>query len=250
MQPFMPEVEFSQQQHQVLALAAVFQAAQLVHVVATSSSSRIGELGNHYRDISIRAALNIRANDNPNLNSQIFFPTLGDIHLGLHTLEQCLIAPYDASPKSRIPRLGIKNAKFPLNYAMGLLNLSAKVYRQAEFCKKINQTQQNIIRQLAFFDYQYHHPSIIAAFAQLYTETASTLKPRIMVKGNPESFKNPHEVDMIRALLFTGLQAAHYWRKLGGNPWKLVFSKTKIIKELRYFAQLQHQQLKFADIET
>jgi high frequency lysogenization protein len=251
LQPFVPKLEFSTEQHQILVLAAVFQAAQLVHMVATSGSNRIGEMGEHYREVSIKAALNIRPDGNPNSNSQIFFPHLSDVELGLRTLEQCFSSPYQSlAGHSRLPRLRLKNPKLTLQYALALLNLSAKVYRNVEHRKNIRQTQQNIIRQLAFFGHHYHHHSIIAPLAQLYSETASTLKPKIMVQGNAESFKNPNEVAMIRALLFSGLQAAHYWRNLGGTPWKLLFSKGKMIKQLRYFAKLQHQQPKVAELET
>lgn len=249
--PFQPSMTFSAQQHQVLALAAVFQAAQLVHMVASSGANRIGDSAEHYRDVCIKAALNIRPDVNRNHNSQTFFPNLSDLQLGLQSLEHCFSNPYQSLPsQTRLPRLRIKNSKLALNYALSLLSLSAKVYRHSAHQKKILQGQQNIIRQLAFFDYQYHHPNIIAPLAQLYSDTASTLKPKIIVQGNAESFKHPNEVAMIRALLFAGLQAAHYWRNLGGSPMKLIFSKGKILKEIRYFAQIQHQQVKFAEIET
>ena len=251
LQPFQPSISFSAQQHQVLALAAVFQAAQLVHMVASAGTNRMGDSAEHYRNVSIKAALNIRPDVNSNRNSQTFFPNLADLQLGLQSLEQCFSHPYHSLPShTRLPRLRIKHSKLPLNYALSLLSLSAKVYRQSEHQKKILQAQQNIIRQLAFFDYQYHHPNIIAPLAQLYSDTASTFKPKIIVQGNAESFKHPNEVAMIRALLFAGLQAAHYWRNLGGSPMKLIFSKSKMLKEIRYFAQLQHQQVRFAEIET
>ncbi|MFU8928089.1 lysogenization protein HflD [Acinetobacter puyangensis] len=240
--PFIDQDQFNTEQHQVIALAAVFQAAQLVHAIATAGSQRVGELGQHYATVLLQASLNIRVGHNPNSNSLVFFKSLSDVHLGLHTLEQSLVMPYDPQPKQRYPRVKTKNPKQALRYAMSLLQLSAKVYAHKDYPAKIEQTQQKIIRQFAFFDHDYQNSSIIAALAQTYSDTASHLKPRIMVKGSSQAFRNNHEVALIRALLFAGLQAAHYWRDLGGSPWKMIFSKGKILKHIRYFAELQHQQ--------
>lgn len=237
--PFV-SVNLNREQHQVLALAAVFQASQLVHLIATSGSNRLGEFGHHYINVLLQAALNIRAGLNPNMDSLMFFHSIQDLHLGLHTLEHSLAIPYDPQPKQRYPKLRIKNPKQSLSYAMALLHLSSKVYRNKSYQQYIEKMQLSIIRQLSFFDHNYQHPSITAALAQTYSDTASQLKPRIMVKGSAHAFQNNQEIALIRALLFSGLQAAHYWRDLGGSPWKLIFSKGKIIKEIKYFAEHQH----------
>ncbi|TXJ10354.1 MAG: DUF489 family protein [Acinetobacter sp.] len=229
-------------QQQTLALAAVFQATQLVHVIAMSNSKQLGEAGRQHIKMLIQAALNIRTGENPNPDSLVFFQSLNALNLGLQTLEQSLVMPYDPHPKAPHEKLKLKNPKPALNYAMALLHLSAKVYRNPEQQQKINKTQQHILRQLAFFDYQYQHHSIIAALAQLYSETASTLTPKIMVKGSKDAFQDSHDVALIRALLFTGLQAAHYWRNLGGSPWKMIFAKGKILRDIRHLAELQHFQ--------
>ena len=63
-----------------------------------------------------------------------------------------------------------------------------------------------------------------------------------MVKGSKDAFQDSHDVALIRALLFTGLQAAHYWRNLGGSPWKMIFAKGKILRDIRHLAELQHFQ--------
>ena len=242
MSPFTTQPNLTKAQHQVLALAAVFQAAQLVHLIAVSGSSRLGEIGQQHVKTLLEATLNIRSGDNSNHNSLAFFHSIDAVHLGLHTLEQSLVMPYDTHPKAPHEKLKLKNPKPALNYAMALLHLSAKVYRSPEQQQKISKTQQHILRQLAFFDYHYQHQSIIAALAQLYSETASTLTPKIMVKGSRDAFQDSHEVALIRALLFAGLQAAHYWRNLGGSPWKLILAKGKILREIRHFAELQHLQ--------
>jgi high frequency lysogenization protein len=59
--------------------------------------------------------------------------------------------------------------------------------------------------------------------AHLYSETLSTLKPRIMVEGNPHFLNNAQTVDRIRALLLAAVRATVLWRQLGGSQIRLFF---------------------------
>jgi high frequency lysogenization protein len=59
--------------------------------------------------------------------------------------------------------------------------------------------------------------------AQLYSETLSTLRPRIMVEGNPRCLNNTAVVDRIRALLLAAVRATVLWRQLGGSQLRLFF---------------------------
>jgi high frequency lysogenization protein len=59
--------------------------------------------------------------------------------------------------------------------------------------------------------------------ARLYSETLSTLKPRIMVEGNPRFLNNAQTVDRIRALLLAAVRATVLWRQLGGSQLRLFF---------------------------
>ena len=240
--PFLMSDTYTKEQHRVLALAAVFQAAQLVHMVATTGAGTLDKLGKQYGDALIHATLNIRPHQNPAQNTLLFYHSLADLRVGLHAIERCFEQPYASNqPKQRYPQLKIKQGKHTLTYAMGLLHLSDKIYKNPKFQEHIQNSQQKIIRQLSFFNQDYQHTSILSALAQIYSETASTVKPRIMIKGTAKAFNSPHEVNYIRAFLFAGLQAAHYWRELAGSPWQLIFSKGKILKEVKYFAQVQHQ---------
>jgi high frequency lysogenization protein len=59
--------------------------------------------------------------------------------------------------------------------------------------------------------------------AKLYSETLSTLRPRIMVEGNPHFLNNGPTVDNIRALLLAAVRATVLWRQLGGSQLRLFF---------------------------
>ena len=237
--PFQQPQTLNERQNRALALAAVFQSAQLTHMTALSGQQSIGESGNFYLEQLIKASLNIRPKGNQSGQTLDFFHQLADISLGLKTLESSITQPFNTSPKTRIPKLS--TAKLPMTYAMALLQLEKKVYSNPKFVEIIEQSQQKILRQLSFFDNNYLHPSIIANLAQTYVDTAGQINPRSMVRGNAEAFKDSSHTNRIRASLFTGLQMAHLWRQLGGSSWGMVFSKRKLLKDIQDLARLQYQ---------
>ncbi|WP_200481197.1 MULTISPECIES: high frequency lysogenization protein HflD [unclassified Acinetobacter] len=239
--PFQQPQALNVRQNRALALAGVFQAAQLTHMTAMTGQQSIGESGNFYFEQLIKACLNIRPTMNSSMQTLDFFNQLADISLGLKTLESSITQPFSSAPKSRLPKLS--NAKLPMTYAMALLQLEKKVYRNPEYVEIIEKSQQKILKQLSFFDNNYLHPSIIANLAQTYVETAGQINPRIMVRGNAEAFKDSHHTNRIRACLFTGLQMAHLWRQLGGSSWNMIFSKRKLLQDIQTLARLQYQMV-------
>lgn len=75
------------------------------------------------------------------------------------------------------------------------------------------------------------HPRLIEKLAELYTQTISTLTPRIMVNGDHGNLSNPTIAAKVRATLFAGIRSAFLWRQLGGNRWQLLFRRGKITNE-------------------
>ena len=237
--PFQQPQTLNVRQNRALALAGVFQAAQLTHMTALTGRQSIGESGNFYLEQLIKASLNIRPSGKCSAQTLDFFNQLADISLGLKTLESSINQPFNTSPTSRLPKLS--SAKLPMSYAMALLQLEKKVYSNPKFVEIIEHSQQKILRQLSFFDNNYLHPSVLASLAQTYVDTAGQINPRIMVRGNAEAFKDSSHTDRIRASLFTGLQMAHLWRQLGGSSWGMIFSKRKLLKDIQDLARLQYQ---------
>ncbi len=237
--PFQQPPALSTRQNRALALAGVFQAAQLTHMTAMSGRHSIGESGNFYFEQLLKASLNIRPTRNHSTQTLDFFHQLADVSLGLKTLESSITQPFSVMPKSKLPKLS--HAKLPLSYAMSLLQLEKKVYSNPKFVEIIEQSQQKILKQLSFFDNNYLHPSILANLAQTYVDTAGQINPRILVRGNPEAFKDSQHTNRIRASLFTGLQLAHLWRQLGGSSWNMIFSKRKLLHDIQDLARLQYQ---------
>jgi len=64
---------------------------------------------------------------------------------------------------------------------------------------------------------------VIEALAKLYSATLSTLRPRILVEGDPRFLNDAQNVDRIRALLLAAIRATVLWRQLGGSQLRLFF---------------------------
>lgn len=240
--PFQQPQDLTVRQNRVLALAGVFQAAQLTHITAMTGLNRSHENDSFYLEQLIKSSLCIRPlNTVPesSLNTLNFFNGFNDLMLGLKHLESSLSRPFSIHPKSHIPKL--PTAKLSTSYAISLLHLEKKIYQNEKFVEVIELAQQKILKQFSFFDHNYSHPSVIAHLAQAYLETAGQIQPRILVRGHPEAFKDSQHTDKIRASLFTGLQMAHLWRQMGGRSRQLIFSKRKITKDIHSIARIQHQ---------
>lgn len=239
--PFQQPQDLTARQNRALALAGVFEAAQITHMTAMTGLQSIAESGNFYFEQLIKASLNIRPSQNASLQTLDFFRQMTDLSLGLQTLEESIQQPFSSLPKGKTPKLA--PAKLPMTYAMSLLQLEKKVYKNPEFVKKIEATQQKLLKQFSFFDQDYLHPSLIANLAQTYVETAGQINPRILIRGNSQAFKDSHHTNKIRASLFTGLQMAHLWRQLGGSSRQLIFGKRKILQDVQTIARMQYRLL-------
>jgi high frequency lysogenization protein len=69
------------------------------------------------------------------------------------------------------------------------------------------------------------HPDVIAKLGQLYADTISHLRPKVIVQGNPHYLQQAEVVAEIRALLLAALRSAVLWRQMGGTLWDFVFHR-------------------------
>jgi len=118
-------------------------------------------------------------------------------------------------------------------YAITLLHLERKLNRQPEMLRALGDGIGKISSQDEHFEPS--HPAVIAALAELYSDTISTLQPRIMVKGEQSILTSTDSRNMIRALLLGGMRAAVLWRQCGGNRIELLFRRKLL---LRHCAEL------------
>lgn len=107
--------------------------------------------------------------------------------------------------------------------ALAVLQLERRFVRSSGITSKV----QAGLRQLAG-EAQVQgsaHPDVISELARLYADTVSTLRPRVMVQGNPHYLGQASVVSEIRALLLAALRSAVLWRQLGGSLWDFVLQR-------------------------
>jgi high frequency lysogenization protein len=75
------------------------------------------------------------------------------------------------------------------------------------------------------------HSNIIASLAGIYSDTLSTLTPRIMVQGEQGYLSSPDNANKVRALLLAAVRSAVLWRQVGGRRWQLIFARNAILHE-------------------
>lgn len=73
------------------------------------------------------------------------------------------------------------------------------------------------------------HPDVMAKLGDLYAETLSHLRPRVLVQGNPHYLGQPIVVAEVRAVLLAAVRSAVLWRQLGGSLWDLLLRRRQIV---------------------
>jgi high frequency lysogenization protein len=116
-------------------------------------------------------------------------------------------------------------------YAITLLHLERKLSRNRTMLGRLAAGIEQAGKQAAYFGG--HSPPVIAALADLYQQTISTLSPRIMVRGEPVILASQETQQMVRTLLLGGIRAAVLWRQCGGSRWRLIFERKAMLKCVR-----------------
>lgn len=124
----------------------------------------------------------------------------------------------------------IKDAKPILTYSAGLMALEKKLSKDKKMLITIGEGMQRIKKQSDYFG-SLTHESVIGGLSGLYAETISTMNPRIIVRGKQEHLSHTRNTNKVRALLFAGIRAAHFWRKHGGGHLSLLFGRKKLIQQ-------------------
>jgi len=116
-------------------------------------------------------------------------------------------------------------------YSSGLITLERRLSKDAVMRQKLADGMQRIASQRQYFGDAMHN-NVIAAIADLYGETISHMKPRIIVRGKSEHLSQPANTQRVRALLMSGLRAAHLWHKHGGGHISLLLRRKAMLREL------------------
>ena len=191
---------------QVVALAGVFQAADLVGNIAW----------NGIRESDSCATL---------LNSifKIDADAVEDIYGGVDKLRDGLVVLGGQLGGSAEER-DIQVAR----YTAQLLALQSKLAKNAPTMQNILDGILEAQDQLPSFGI--NHANIIARLADIYASNISRYSPRIMVAGDPTHLDNSNTASLIRALLLAGIRSAVLWRQSGGSRFKLLFYRNTYLR--------------------
>ncbi|MDR9436071.1 MAG: high frequency lysogenization protein HflD [Thiohalophilus sp.] len=192
-------------EEQVLALAAVFQAAQLVHNIASSG---------RYDEDDLRLCLQGIMNTDPDSVQDVFGPP-DTLRTGL----QALVNQLGTTANQRQVEIA--------RYVIAMLHLQGKLNKNPAMLEQIANGIERVRAQLEHYDLT--HTNVLANLAGIYSDTISSLTPKIMVNGEERYLSNPDHVSRIRALLLAGIRAGVLWRQLGGRRWQILFKRKRLI---------------------
>lgn len=124
-------------------------------------------------------------------------------------------------------------------YGVALLTLERKLAARKDLLNTIAEGLEKAERQREHFPTT--HESVIAALADIYVNTISTLQPRIMVTGEHGHLQNPDTANRVRALLLAGMRAAVVWSQSGGSRLQLLLRRKAFLAETqRLLGQMTH----------
>lgn len=175
----------------VIALAGILQACRMVRTIAVDGRADASAL-----EVSLASVFRIDA-DSP----VAVFGGLGGIRYGLETL----LAQFEDSRRD----LALTSL------VLGVMRLERRLARNPAMRGDLRKGIEAIQRQVDHFGPA--HASVQARLAELYVNTLSNLRPRVIVHGNPLQLSDPGKVEQIRALLLAAVRATVLWRQVGGS---------------------------------
>lgn len=114
-------------------------------------------------------------------------------------------------------------------YVIGVIHLERQLAKRPDMLDKVRIGVERTQAQTAHFPIT--HSNVIAGLAGIYSDTLSTLTPRIMVQGEQGYLSTPDNANKVRALLLAAIRSAVLWRQLGGRRWQLIFARSAIVRE-------------------
>jgi len=194
---------------QVIALAGVFQACQLVETTAQTGITPSEPFA---------ASVHSIFEQNPK-DTESVFGSVASLRIGLDTLEKALNIQSN------------KQIADTLRYAIGVTHLQRTLLKNKNILDKLGTGIDNATLQAAHFEE--NHENVIANLANLYQETLSTFNYRIQVNGQPTYLQQPAVANRIRTLLLAGVRASVLWNQLGGSRMQLMLQRKQLEKHIK-----------------
>jgi len=115
-------------------------------------------------------------------------------------------------------------------YAITILYLERKLARHPSMLEHIRAVIDKSRGQAE--SQEMTHPDVIASLADAYKHTVSTLRPQVLVNGNPGILGNQDNQNLIRTLLLAAIRAAVLWRQCGGRRLTLLLRRKTLQEAL------------------
>ncbi|MBZ9557385.1 MULTISPECIES: high frequency lysogenization protein HflD [Modicisalibacter] len=192
---------------QTLALAGVFQAATLVDQLA-----RQGQCDPRAWETQLHATLDT----DPASFEAIYGGHPNNLRQGLDTLG-AVVARRRVDPNV-------------LRYAFTLLMLMQKLRQQPQMMDTLGERLARVQGQAEHFGET--HENVVASLGELYQDTISTFRQRIVVQGDPGLLQQRMMPERVRSALLSGIRFALLWHQQGGRRWKLLFQRGAMKKAL------------------
>ena len=203
----------SREKEQTIALSAIFQAAELVSILA-----KTGQVDNASLQPLLESLLMVNAASTEDIyGGQWDYST--NLALGRKISRQAL-----GKERSSVN-------PDTLRYALSLIHLENKLAKTPEMLSTIGQKIAQIEQKKAHYE-SVLHENMLASISGMYQDTLSKLSFRIQVHGDSRFLQQPQVANQVRAILMSGIRAAMLWRQLGGKRWHLIFKRKALLNAL------------------
>ena len=213
------------------ALAAIFQAANLVDRIATQ-----GQIPSTAYEVLLDSLFSFDAES----VTAIYTPGLAALSLNESSPEK--IIQQSLSVGLRVAKQIFKENATPeypqtIRYAMSLIKLQKQFARNTAMLTQVHDGLEKIARQYKQENNPLTQEQVAEEISKLYLDTLATLPFRIQVMGKMQYLQNTENEHRIRVLLFAGIRATMLWTQLGGRSWHFIFYKRKIAEALEHIAK-------------
>jgi high frequency lysogenization protein len=195
---------------QVLAFSGIWQAVKLVQQVARNG---------HADPSDFEACINTLFVTDPETTEEVY-GTIKAMTTGLETI----LDQFGDATDHRDMEL--------TKYVVALMHLERKLAREPDLMARIGSGLELAKSQSVHFG-SASHENVIANLAETYSQTISTLTPKIIVQGEQGYLSNPNNADRVRALLLAGIRSTVLWYQCGGRRLNLIFSRRKLLNQAK-----------------
>jgi high frequency lysogenization protein len=193
--------------NKTIALAGIFQSASMVSQIASKGVVDMMDL-----ETAVRSTLNMDPS-----STLAIYGNMENLRPGFHAL--C----------SHLGESGLQRDPNTARYVISLLHLSRKVSKNDAMLATIANRLTKVQEQADMFGIT--HENTLSNLASIYSDTISTLTPKIIVTGEDMHLTNPQNADKIRTVLLSGIRAGILWLQLGGSRWQILFKRRFFVQE-------------------